>query len=43
VPARGYVAGNLMVISNRANTLKNNAKIEELKMIIEYMEWISAP
>jgi hypothetical protein len=43
VPARGYVAGNLMVISNRANMLKNNAKIEELKMVIEYMEWISAP
>jgi hypothetical protein len=37
-PELGYVAGNLRVISNRANTLKNNATVEELRLVIEYME-----
>lgn len=35
---RGYVKGNVKVISFRANTLKNNANTEELKKIIKYME-----
>lgn len=38
IPERGYVAGNLRVISNRANTLKNNATIRELRLVLADME-----
>ena len=38
VPSLGYVKGNVFIMENRANMLKNDATIEELKMIIEYME-----
>jgi hypothetical protein len=31
--SKGYVAGNVWVISHRANTLKSNATIEELLML----------
>lgn len=34
---KGYVKGNVAVISLRANTLKNNATVDELKSIIRYM------
>jgi hypothetical protein len=37
-PNRGYEPGNVRVISHRANTLKNNATISELKAVIRYME-----
>lgn len=32
--SRGYVPGNVRVISLRANTLKNNATVEELELVI---------
>jgi hypothetical protein len=35
VPALGYVPGNVWVISHRANTLKGNATLQELKMLVE--------
>ena len=35
---KGYVRGNVMIISLRANSLKNDASIEEMKMIVKYME-----
>ena len=31
---RGYVPGNVWVISHRANTLKSNATIAELEMLV---------
>jgi hypothetical protein len=37
VPERGYVLGNCHVISMKANRLKNNATVEELKAILEYV------
>jgi hypothetical protein len=37
-PELGYVASNVRVISNRANILKNNATLEEMRLIISYME-----
>jgi len=34
----GYRRGNVRVISNRANLLKSDATIAELRRVIEYME-----
>jgi hypothetical protein len=36
--SKGYVKGNVMVISFRANKLKGDASIDELKKILVYME-----
>ena len=38
VPERGYVLSNLRVISYRANMLKSNASVDELKSVLAYME-----
>lgn len=35
---KGYIPGNVRVISWRANRLKNDASIEELRAILRYME-----
>lgn len=36
--AKGYVKGNVAVISHRANLLKSDATIPELRAILAYME-----
>lgn len=38
VPALGYVRGNVLVISNRANRIKNNATVPELRMVADFFE-----
>jgi len=38
IPALGYVVGNVRIISYRANTMKQNASLEEMKTIAE--SWI---
>ena len=35
---KGYVKGNVSVISNKANMLKNNGTLEDFKRLIEYIE-----
>lgn len=35
-PCLGYVKGNIVVISNRANRLKSDASIEELRKIASF-------
>lgn len=36
IPHLGYVPGNVVIISNRANTLKNNATPWELLAVYSY-------
>lgn len=38
IPEKGYTKGNVWVISNRANTLKNDATTQELKTLVENLE-----
>jgi hypothetical protein len=34
-PSKGYVVGNVQILSFRANTLKNSATLDELKLIVK--------
>ncbi len=38
MPLLGYVPGNIIVISNRANRLKNNGTVAELRMVADFYE-----
>lgn len=40
-PSLGYVPGNVYVISYRANVLKRDATLEELKQLVAWMETVS--
>ena len=38
IPSLGYVKGNIAVISFRANTMKQDATVEEVRALLNYME-----
>ncbi|WP_410212326.1 hypothetical protein [Phenylobacterium sp.] len=38
VPELGYVPGNIVVVSRRANRIKNDASIDELRAIADFYE-----
>ena len=38
VPNLGYVVGNVRVISFRANRIKSDASVEEVRAVLKYME-----
>lgn len=37
-PKLGYVIGNIAVISHRANTIKSNASVEEIRKVADWLE-----
>lgn len=41
-PTKGYIKGNVWVISNRANTLKNDASLQELELLVENLKCFSS-
>lgn len=42
IPSLGYVRGNVIVISNKANRIKNDASIEELRRVADFFDRIAA-
>jgi hypothetical protein len=38
VPALGYVAGNVRIMSFRANRIRNNATLDDLRKLVLYLE-----
>ncbi len=38
IPQKGYVVGNIAVISHRANRIKTDATLEELKKVTDWLE-----
>ncbi len=38
VPNRGYVKGNIAVISHRANTIKSSASVVEVEAVLNWMK-----
>lgn len=36
--SRGYTPDNIIVVSSRANRLKNNATVEELRLVAQFYE-----
>lgn len=41
-PRKGYVRGNVFVMSNRANILKRDGTLDEFRKIVAYMERVGA-
>jgi hypothetical protein len=38
VPSRGYVPGNVAILSNRANEIKRDASLRELGRVVAWMQ-----
>lgn len=38
VPEKGYVPGNIAVISHKANSMKNNATLQEHRKLVAWLE-----
>lgn len=36
-PNKGYVRGNIQVLSHKANTMKSNATLDELEMLVSWL------
>lgn len=43
IPEKGYVKSNCRIISHRANTIKNDASLAELKQLVQYLENLNNP
>lgn len=42
-PAGGYVKGNRLVVSARANTIKNNASPDQIRKVADFYARLTAP
>ena len=40
IPSKGYVKGNIIVVSHKANSIKNNATVEEIKKVYDFYKSI---
>lgn len=38
IPEKGYVKGNIAVVSHKANTMKSDASIDEIRLLLAFME-----
>jgi hypothetical protein len=38
VPSKGYIPGNVCVISSKANRIKDNASIEEMTSLLKWLK-----
>ena len=38
IGSKGYVKNNIVVISNKANSIKNDATVKELRMVADWLE-----
>lgn len=36
IPERGYIRDNVIIVSKRANQIKSDASVDEIKMVFEY-------
>jgi hypothetical protein len=41
IPSKGYVKGNVVVISNKANRIKSNASVEEIEAVLSFFKGLS--
>ena len=41
IPELGYVKGNVAIISHKANTIKNNASVEDLEKVLEWLKKVN--
>lgn len=41
IPSLGYVPGNIQVISYRANRIKNDATLDELRKLVAHLEQVT--
>ena len=40
IPSKGYIKGNILICSKRANTIKNDASVDELMMLTDNLHRI---
>ncbi len=38
IPSKGYVKGNIHVISHKANQMKSNASLQEVELLLQWMQ-----
>jgi hypothetical protein len=37
IPSKGYISGNVSIISHKANRIKNDSTVEEMEKVLNYM------